>query len=313
MKRYDAHGDAQWTRRPERSNLTMMRLMTWISLRLGRNIARVFLYGIAAYFLLFSPASRHCSRNYLRVVSGKETNWIELFQHFMVFASTIHDRIYLINNRFDLFDISISGEELIAGLSDRAEGVFLLGAHMGSFEVVRAIGRKYSGMQIAMLMYEENARKLNTLLNAINPDMQQDVIALGRADSMLMVRDRLEAGALIGILADRTIADDTFMVLPFFGKPAAFPRGPFRLAAMLRRPLVFMVGLHQGGNRYAIHFEPLADFTDTLPVNQEAAITEAMANYVALVERHCRTSPYNWFNFFDFWQIPESSGITSDG
>jgi len=28
----------------------------------------------------------------------------------------------------------------------------------------------------------------------------------------------------------------------------------------------------------------------------------AIAAYVASLERHSRSSPYNWFNFFDFWR-----------
>ncbi|MFI4890444.1 MAG: acyl-CoA synthetase, partial [Steroidobacterales bacterium] len=26
--------------------------------------------------------------------------------------------------------------------------------------------------------------------------------------------------------------------------------------------------------------------------------------YAALLERYCTSDPYNWFNFFDFWQDP---------
>jgi len=43
---------------------------------------------------------------------------------------------------------------------------------------------------------------------------------------MLAVRDRLEGGALVGLLADRGVRDDDRrMQLPFLGVPACFPKG----------------------------------------------------------------------------------------
>jgi predicted LPLAT superfamily acyltransferase len=56
-----------------------------------------------------------------------------------------------------------------------------------------------------------------------------------------------------------------------------------------------------GGNRYRIHFEPLADFSGLQAGGRQQAIGEAMERYVGLLEKHCRQAPYNWFNFFRFW------------
>ena len=109
-------GHAAWAQRPERSNLLMLRLMSWISLRLGRRIGRAVLHLIAAYFLLFAPASRRASRNYLGRALGRPARWHDLYRHFFSFAATIHDRIYLVNRRFDLFEIEVHGEDTLQRL-----------------------------------------------------------------------------------------------------------------------------------------------------------------------------------------------------
>ena len=88
----------------------------------------------------------------------------------------------------------------------------------------------------------------------------------------------------------------------FLGKMAPFPVGPFRMAALLRRPVFFMAGLYLGGNRYQIHFEPLADFSATPRAERAAAIRVAQQHYADRLSHFCRIAPYNWFNFFDFWQ-----------
>lgn len=297
--------EAEWTRRPERSSLAILRLMVWISLTLGRPIGRWVLHGVAAYFLAFAPAARRASRTYLERALGRAPSLADLFRHILTFATTIHDRIYLLNGRFDLFDIRIVGEHFIRGRAAEGTGVLLMGAHFGSFEVLRALGRRNLDIPVAMLMYEENARKINATLSAINPAATQDIIPLGRMESMLQARDRLEAGHLVGMLADRGLGSDPTRECDFLGATAPLPLGPFRMAAMLRRPVLLMVGLHLGGNRYEIHFEPLADFSTVERNGREEAIAAAQDQYVRRLEHFCRQAPYNWFNFFDFWTAPE--------
>ena len=304
---------AAWASRPERGSMALLRFMTWLSLRAGRRATRVIVYGIAAYFLLAAPAARRASRDYLRRALGREPGWGDLFRHILAFATTIHDRVYLLNGRFDLFDISMHGEPLLATAVAQGGGAFLMGAHMGSFELIHALGRRARGVRAAMVMYEDNARKINAMMGAINPAAHQDVIPLGHVDSMLNVRKELDDGVFVGVLGDRTLGDDTTTPVPFMGETAALPVGPFRMAAVLRRPVIFMVGLYLGGNRYAVHFEPLADFSDTPREERAAAIEAALSRYVALLEAHCRAAPYNWFNFFDFWRQAPESPATTDG
>lgn len=296
------HGPTpEWMREQERSHLGALRLMVWISLRLGRPVGRLVLRGIALYFVLFSPKARRSGRAYLRRALGRTPRWADGYRHVFSFASTVHDRVYLLNDRFDLFDIRIVGGEQVSESLRRQPGALLMGAHLGSFEVLRAVAHTHAHAPVTMLMYEENARKINAILHAINPAAQQDVVGLGRPDSMLRARDRLEAGSLVGMLADRSLANDSTAECQFLGAPARFPVGPWRMAAMLRRPVFFMAGLYLGGHRYELHFEPLADFSSTERKDRDAAIAAAMQAYADRLGDFCRRAPYNWFNFYDFW------------
>jgi len=172
---------------------------------------------------------------------------------------------------------------------------------------MRALGRQHAGLNVAMAMYEGNAQKLNQMLNAISPMAQQDVIALGQVDSMLKISACLDRGTAVGMLADRRFGGDVMRTMPFLGGEADLPLGPFRMAAVLRRPVVFMTGLYMGGKRYRIHFEPLADFSGLQAGERQQAIGQAMERYVGLLEKHCRQAPYNWFNFFRFWHAESAA------
>ena len=295
-------GQPEWMQQEERSHALVLRFMVWLSLTFGRRLGRLVLHGITAYFVLFAPSARRASRHYLERALGRHAGWRDGYRHVLSFASTIHDRVYLLNDRFADFDIQVFGQQTVRGSLAEGEGALLIGAHLGSFEALRAVGWGAGGLKVAMLMYKDNARKLNATLAAINPKAMQDIIPLGRVESMLEVRDKLDQGYMVGMLADRTLGDDTTVKIDFLGCPAPFPVGPWRLAAMLRRPVYFMTGLYMGGNRYELHFEPLADFSKVERAGRQAAIEQAMANYASCLERYCKRQPYNWFNFFNFWR-----------
>lgn len=290
-----------WRHQQERSSLAVLKLMVWISLRLGRSVGRCVLAVIALYFLAFAPQARRASRCYLNLVLNRPVRLMDQYRHFHSFASTIHDRIYLLNDRFDLYNIEATGFEALIQEAQRAPGALLVGAHLGSFEVLRALGKGRGGFNVAMLMYEGNARKLNAMLDAINPLASQDIVPLGRMESMLEVRERLDSGYLVGMLADRFLGDNNQLNCHFLEQIAALPLGPWRAAAMMRRPVFFMVGLYLGGNRYRIHFERLADFSQVPRAERDAAVQRAAQDYADRLTYYCREAPYNWFNFFNFW------------
>ncbi len=308
MTEHPAGTNTDWAHTPERSNMFMLRIMTWISLHLGRRFSRLVLHLIASYFLLFSPASRRASCDYLKRALGHPPRWSDMYQHFFTFASTIHDRLYLVNHRFDLFDFEVHGEDMLQDLLAQGNGLFLLGAHLGSFEVIHSLAVKHSDLQVTMLMYEENAKKINAMLNAINPESSHDIIGLGHIDSMIQVSERLDQGCMVGILADRSPDMDNYYPVDILGSHVNLPSGPLRMAALLKRPVVFMTGLYLGGNRYAIHFDFLADFSNVTRSERADAIQTAISRYAELIDHYCRKAPYNWFNFFDFWQSTSTKG-----
>ena len=293
----------EWASRPERSNTLAIRFIVWVALSLGRTVARLFLYPICIYFLLFSGAARNASKKYLRKVLGREARIADGFRHIHTFASTILDRVFLLNGRFDKFKVTVHLDAAAQTMFASKQGCILLGAHLGSFEIARAYADEIDGPSASVVMYEENARKLNAVLHAINPNLAQQVIALGKIDSMLKVKQALQAGEFIGILADRGLGQGGASVTcDFLGEPAKFPTGPLRIAMLLKSPVMLMAGVYRGGNRYDLYFEGLVDTAMLEALPREALLQQAMQRYVSGIEQHCRNAPYNWFNFYDFWK-----------
>lgn len=290
-----------WTQKKEHGSATSLRCMVWLAMTLGRSATRVLLYPIALYFLLLAGDARKASIEYLTKVLGRKPLWREVFRHFHAFSSVLLDRVFFLRGRVEQFDIRvIENAYAQQDAATREAGVFMMGAHVGSFEAVRLISRQHADLKLVLLMYEENAQKIGALIAAINPQAQQEIVALGNVSAMLTVMERLAEGAVVGMLADRTLKHEKEIRIPFLGAPAHLAAGPFRMAAMLRKPVFLMVGLYRGGNRYDIHVEKIADFS--AGDNDGPAVEAAVHRYAARLEYFIRRAPYNWFNFYDFWQ-----------
>jgi predicted LPLAT superfamily acyltransferase len=298
---------ADWIGHRERGSIALLRIMAFVSLHLGRTLSRIPLYGIAIYSFVFAPTARRHSRHYLRLALGREPSARDRFRQILSFATTIHDRVYLINQQFEIFNITLEGETLLLAQSDSGRGALLMGAHMGSFEVMHSLGRRRRGLKVAMAMYEENARKINRALAAINPQLKSDIVSLGRIDAMLNIAERLDRGAFVGVLGDRTLGREPVQPVTLLGERAYLPTGPMRAAAILRCPVFFMAGLYRGKNNYHVVFEPVADFSSTPAGVRSVAVRSAIERYAAVLDRYCRSHPYNWFNFYDFWRTESLS------
>jgi predicted LPLAT superfamily acyltransferase len=304
----EAAASTEWRRQPERGSAALLRAMAWLSLHAGRRAVLPLLHATSLYYLLFAPRAARHMRIYLRRALGREPRILDRYRLIFSFASAILDRLFLLAGRCAQYRISIEGEELIREVAQSGGGAMLLGAHMGSFEVLRAIGGRQPGLAVAMAMYEENARKVNAVMAAACPRDPPEIIALGHLDAMLRIRERLDQGVLVGMLADRSLGEEPARQVRFLGHEARFPLGPMHMAALLRQRVLFMAGLRRGGNSYHLIFAPLADFR-TMNGDRAAAVAAAVDRYVGLLERYCRSDPYNWFNFFDFWAQQPGAGI----
>ena len=119
---------------------------------------------------------------------------------------------------------------------------------------------------------------------------------------MLRIKECLERGEMVGMLGDRPLGDERSASVPFLGAPARFPLGPWLLAAVLGCPTALFFGLYHGGARYELVLEALSPGERVPRERRDAAVRLALARYVARLEHYARRAPYNWFNFYDFWQ-----------
>jgi predicted LPLAT superfamily acyltransferase len=298
-----------WAEQPERGGRVVVNALLWLVLGLGPRASGRLVAPLSLWFLATSGAARAASRDYLSRILGRPARLRDVLRHFHCFGAAILDRVFLLASRTAGFSITTEGLELVASIVARRRGCVLLGAHLGSFEVLRSLAAQ-APAPVWALMYRGNAGALTDTLEQLNPGLRQSVIEIGDTAGMLRVSECIARGEIVGILADRIPSmgkpghrlDKRQIAVPFLGGKALFPAGPFVLAAVLGAPVVLFHGVRTGPQRYAVRFETFAERVVLRRAARNEDLREVVGRYAAALERACRDHPFNWFNFFPFWE-----------
>jgi len=289
-----------WLQVAEAGSVLGLRIVLLTSRLLGRRGARALLLPVVLYFALLRRGARKASRAYLQRVGQRHDYWA-VYRHLLRFAQCALDRLFLLQGRTELFEVSSTGTEHLRSLRDQKQGAVLLGAHLGSFDAMRARGDSFE-YPINIVGYFRHAAKINGVLEraGCNPRARLVEVEPGSVNFVLGLRELVERGEMVALLADRVVSGSTVEVA-FLGGKAHFPTGPFILASMLRCPVLLTFGLHRPPNRYDMYCEPFATCIQ-LPRDERAASLQAhVQRFADRLAHYCQLAPDNWFNFYDFW------------
>lgn len=296
-----------WLDRPEGGGWFAMWLIRFVGLHFGRGSARLILYPATLYFYFRRGPERRASRDYFRRLDGKPGSALQVMRLIHAFGSTILDRVFLLARGIDGFQISTCGVDELHRHLDRGQGVLLLGAHVGSFEVLRVLATRRPDCKLKLVMDKSKTPALTQLLEALAPELSDSIIdtARGGMDIVLALSEAASEGAMIALLGDRGRPHELMRDAPFLGTDAPFPAAPWLIASLLKVPVVLCLGMYRGGRRYDLVFETLAERVELPRTDRNHALDAYIQQYAARLEHYLRDAPYNWFNFYDFWQ-PQS-------
>ena len=290
-----------WKNTHDRGSLWLIELITWIILNMGRGIGRLFLYPIVCYFILFSSTTTF-SRQYLKRSLGKTASLADVFRHYYSFANMLLDRVYLLSGKVQSFDITLHGEDILDELIKKNRGIILLGSHLGNFDLLRIISKKNSKIKVKALMNNNKQQKINQVFEKLNPSLKDEVINIGQPESMILIKEFVQEGNLVGILSDRVEDEKRTIACDFLGQPALFPTGPLIVASLIKAPVILCFGLHRGKNQYDVYFHHFSDEIILPRESRQQQLRIYIKKYSHILEKHCRETPYNWYNFYDFWK-----------
>lgn len=293
-----------WQNQREGGNRFWLGVLVTASLRFGHGFMRRFLYLISLYYFLRRGAERRASRDYLTRLFGCTASFRQVFKHIHYFSRTMLDRIYLLAHGERDFDIEVNGLEQLQHYLAQGRGVLLVGSHQGSFEVLRTLAARCPEVPLRVLLDKQKTPAITELLEALAPGVGAAVIDVsqGGAATTLAMAETCRTGGMVALLADRGRAHETLRRVDFLGAPAPFPIGPWLLANTLQVPVILCFGLYRGDRRYTLSFELFAEQINIPRESRHQALDAILHRYAQRLEHYARLEPYNWFNFYDFWQ-----------
>jgi predicted LPLAT superfamily acyltransferase len=304
-----------WLERPEGGTVFGYRLFAGFARTFGRTTARLALYPITLYFFLRRGPERRASRAYLERVTGRKASLWRVAKHIHCFAAVTLDRAFLLAESFKRFDIRTYGLDELRKAWAQQHGVLVFGSHLGSFDALRTLGELRRDVKIRVVIDLEQNPALTRILNSFNPQLAQSIINARQegTTTALAIKEALDDKALVTMLVERARPGNAVIAVEFLGSEASFPTAPWQLAAVLKVPVVLCFGLYRGGNRYDLHFELFAHSLAIERREREVALRDVIQRYADRLAHYARSAPYNWFNFYDFWQPGNSANPSRAG
>jgi predicted LPLAT superfamily acyltransferase len=305
-----------WSTLEERGATMGMKILFAAYKFFGRGVFRVILIPVMTYFYLTSRTARRASREFLDRVedtleknSGKPTRRLSGFRHFIQFGESILDKTAQWAGVRSKVKVCYVRPELYQDIIGSDRGGVFIGSHLGNLEALRAFGGTEQSITVNALVFTRQSKKFMRFLEEANPRAVDNLIQVDSLgpESVISMQSKVEAGEWIALVADRTSVSRTGRSVScnFLGEPAEFPEGPFILAAMLKCPVYFIFCLKNNG-RYEVHLEKLTDALELPRASRQQELQRVIALFANRAEQHCLTFPYQWYNFFDFWQKPQT-------
>lgn len=307
---------SHWAHLTERGSRFGLRMLV-LSYRLfGERLVKLLLYPVVTYFFLTGRQARTASLNYLKKVStqmvvdqapstGVRANWCGSFHHMMMFAQSALDKLAAWTGVFDHGRIIFPERHAFDALLTSGRGALLIASHLGSIEMTRALATNAQRAVVNAVVYTDQAQNFNQTLEQANGEFGVNLIQVSHfgPDTAIMLKEKIDRGELVVIVGDRTPPADSGRVsqAQFLGALASFAQGPWILASLLECPVYLFFCLQQQ-QQYEIHFEAFVDQIKLPRKTRQESLQVLIQQYASRLQVYCLKAPYQWFNFYDFWQ-----------
>ncbi len=263
----------------------------------GIRAAYLLLYPIAAYFVLVMGKARRASLEYLRKIDS-HFGLRHSFRHFFTFGQVLLDR-FAISLKPQKLKLTQEGLDNISAALADGRGLVMLSAHVGAWEsMARLLGGKMPVVNV--VMFRNEAENIQKMSDAAQKGKFNIIAITGGPQDSLAINAALTRGEIVAIHGDRSLAGQGIKV-PFLGQEAAFPPGPFIIAATTGAPLVYTLSAREGLWQYRTWASSPLHFKFTSRAARQADLARWVGEYAATLEAWMRRYPYQWFNFFSFW------------
>ncbi len=313
--------DAHWSQIEETTKAAWkFRFMLWAAIHLPQRMVELAAAVIVFFFCLGAGEVRKRSHLYLmhigKLQNRRISSW-NVYLHVLSFALSMIEKIRGWAGKISLSELEVQKDDIenLVGQIDSGKGAFVLCSHLGNIEAMRSLTeyhKKHStkDFQVFPVVDFSGTRRFNDLLQKLNPDLMKncfDANSIG-VETAISMREKMESGNLVAIAGDRTSghSQNRFIPLTFLGERANFPEGAFVLANLFKFPVYFIFAFRKRdldiASPYEFHIIRAKTDLGNTHLSQREKAAALAEEYVRHLERYCLEHPYQWYNFYNFWQ-----------
>lgn len=315
---------AHWSQTREAGTMAAMRLVFFIYRLCGRKVFSIIMYPVALYFVLCRKEQREASLQYLTAhyrfkpeIWQSKTGYRHVLLHFKTFAEVILDKMLGWLDEISEKDFVLSSPENIEALHNDDRGQLIIGSHFGNLEFCRGFMHRYRSKVINILVYDKHAGNFVKMMQDENNESRLNVFQADEFDvtTIMMLKEKIDAGEWVFIAGDRVPLSglERTVDVQFLGENAPLPIGPYMLAKALACPvkLMFAYRCEASDNKVLFDVAPLCDKLQINRKTRQQDLQHYAQQFASKLEEHCLNAPYQWFNFYDFWQPGDTTSLTA--
>ena len=289
-------------------------------------VMRIIAFPVGFFYFLFSKRGRTESKRFLSTIAPfikdpkiekKCRSPFGPLRHIISFSLALIEKIQSWSGKFPFNNIHFKDDDISVLVSEleSGRGVFLIFSHLGNAELLRGmLGLDKTGLtkkiSVTAIMDLKVTAHFNRMIKELNPQSAMDIISADEIGphTAVLLEEKIASGGMVLIAGDRTSAlgESRKYPIPFFGKEADFSSGIFYMAAMMNAPVYFIFGMRRKDLSLIPEYDMYVH-KNNLPF--EYSKKERLKNslilassFVSLLENYCKEQPFQWYNFFDFWQ-----------
>lgn len=255
----------------------------------------------AALYFCFTSPDIAATMDFHRRAFGQVPWWRRrrlVFRHFYSFGRAIVDRIAIQNGQTKYFSFQFDGDKNLRTAIAEGHGVLLLTAHLGNWEAAGQLLTRID-TPITITGFDREPPEIRAMLESSSKKFKLLPLTGGPTDAIPLVA-ALRRGEVVAMLGDRAYGSPTVRV-PFFGGTAAFPIGAYVMASIAGAAMMHVFSHCEPGGRY--RFFGFAPHHPQMPAHnlRDAYLKTCATNFANDLESVLRLDPFQWYNFFPFW------------
>lgn len=274
------------------------------------------------YFLFNKRAREECLRfqtQFIKNNSNEKITKINVYKQICAFAITLVEKFECWTKKKNPIKLNFQKDDDVydlINLLNSGKGAFVICSHLGNSEILRNLANKNhiylnKEVPISVLMDLSSTKVFTQTLKKVNPDFDKNIVDVNSITpaTIEILQNTINAGGIVISAGDRISKDSKarYLIAKFLGKDAPWSYGVYLIAMLLKAPTYFMFGLRQKDtscNRvYDFYIKKSLVNTNCLRKDRETKINELCLEFVNELEKKCKNHPYQWYNFYDFWNL----------